>query len=99
MSTGNPRISLRLPEDHWLWEIDSNKRTLIIKQALDYFKNRIDREQLPKTSEEDIKRHIDKAKEEILRSLEKVAPVTDQKLEENDMRNLLAKDMDKFLEF
>lgn len=40
MGKGNPRLYIRLPENHWIWEIgDNNERNEEIRRALDFYRN------------------------------------------------------------
>ncbi len=101
--SGSPKIGIRLPKDHWIWEVSAGKRSEIIKRALDTYKEegRVNEliSELQKNKEE-IRCMINEAKVEILKAL-----TTDQfKLPEikentNKTHQKLLEGMDKFIEF
>ncbi len=39
MKKGNPMLRCRLPADHWIWELDIEKRSHVVQEALGFYFN------------------------------------------------------------
>ena len=92
MKKGNPRITIRLSSEHWIWSIkDNKKRTAIIKTALEQYK---EREQLT----ENLKNIIAETNADIIAKLNNTQPASAEK-KDNELHEQLLDDMDKFLDF
>lgn len=55
---GNPQLQVRLPREHWIWEMDPKMRSLEVQKALDFYRRYHDAWEEMRANLEEIKQLI-----------------------------------------
>jgi hypothetical protein len=94
---GNPQIQVRLPDNHWLWEIEnSSERNNVVKRALEFYHMFADKIIFIEETTKEIKSTLNNL---VLNGSKDKPQQTNDNISNTLNEEILFQNMDKFLNF